>query len=1003
VSNKPSLNASAFPEGLSGPLPRRRLLLRRWAARLLWISLGLLLAAGMGHELKTSALQARLFSAWAARMTYRVMPGASPLTAFPQSGPFDRLRGYADLGRFEARLRERGFEIVRQARVSENLARAVAWGISPPYREPVVAALSIRGADGSLLYDARRPDRFFESFDEVPPLIAKTLVFMENRELLDPFDPRTNPAIEWKRLAKAGLVFAGGKLGLPLPTEGGSTLATQLEKFRHSPGGRTPSPLEKLRQVTSASLQAYRDGMDTRPARHEIVADYLDTMPLAAAPGYGELYGLGEGLYAWFGLSLAEVRAGLGSDRLEVRAPAYKHVLTLLAAVRAPTFYLIRSRDALRERVDNYTRLLRDAGIIEPELARAVMETPVRFLPHAPIALPPSFVRHKATTALRTQLVDLLDVPSLYDLNRLDLSVDSTIDPDLQDTVIDLFHHLADRGFVAAHGLNQKYLLEGEDPSRVVYGMMLFERTPQGNLLRVQADTLDQPFDVNQGVKMELGSTAKARTLAHYLEIVAQLHRELSGLPAAELRRLERQARDPITKWAAGTLAVRGAIGLEELLEASLDRRYSASPGETFFTGGGRHTFHNFDRDDNGRVMPVREALRRSTNLVFIRLIRDLVRFHRARLPYDVDAVLHDLADPTRKKMLEEIADGEAREALRHAYRRYRSLALAAIVQRLLGRRAGAPRQLAMLYYAWHRGADGQPLSAWLAQHGAAVSPNQVARLQRAYDNPRLNVSDFGYLLSRHPLDVWVAGEMAREPGLSWDDVLARSAGARRTASAWLFKTRNRRAQDLRLRIRVEEDAFARMTPYWQRLGFPFERLEPTYATAIGSSSDRPAALAELMGIILNDGVRRQPIRLTELRFAAGTPYESVFRPGVREERVMEPEVARTLREGLASVVSSGTARRLSGAFATRDGKPVIAGGKTGSGDNRYRTFSRSGAETSSRPINRTAAFVFYIGDRYYGVLTAFVPGRASGRYGFTSALPVTILKLLAPEIDARL
>ena len=193
------------------------------------------------------------------------------------------------------------------------------------------------------------------------------------------------------------------------------------------------------------------------------------------------------------------------------------------------------------------------------------------------------------------------------------------------------------------------------------------------------------------------------------------------------------------------------------------------------------------------------------------------------------------------------------------------------------------------------------------------------------------------------------------------------------------------------------------MTPYWQRLGFPFERLEPTYATAIGSSSDRPAALAELMGMILNDGVRRPPIRLTELRFAVGTPYESVFRPGVQEERVMEPAVARTMRQALAGVVSSGTARRLSGAFKTRDGSPMIAGGKTGSGDNRYRTFSRSGAETSSRPVNRTAAFVFYIGDRYYGVLTAFVPGRASGAYKFTSALPVSVLKLLAPEIDARL
>ena len=41
-------------------------------------------------------------------------------------------------------------------------------------------------------------------FEELPPLLVNTLLFLENRELLDPFDPRSNPVIEWDRLAKAG-------------------------------------------------------------------------------------------------------------------------------------------------------------------------------------------------------------------------------------------------------------------------------------------------------------------------------------------------------------------------------------------------------------------------------------------------------------------------------------------------------------------------------------------------------------------------------------------------------------------------------------------------------------------------------------------------------------------------------------------------------------------------------------------------------------------------------
>ena len=56
-----------------------------------------------------------------------------------------------------------------------------------------------------------------------------------------------------------------------------------------------------------------------------------------------------------------------------------------------------------------------------------------------------------------------------------------------------------------------------------------------------------------------------------------------------------------------------------------MERRYSASPAERFFTGGGVHTFANFKREDNGKVPTVREALRDSVNLAFVRLMRDIV------------------------------------------------------------------------------------------------------------------------------------------------------------------------------------------------------------------------------------------------------------------------------------------------------------------------------------------------------------------------------------------
>src|SRR3546814_3871472 len=116
----------------------------------------------------------------------------------------------------------------------------------------------------------------YPDFNAVPPLVVNALLFIENRELLNPDTPRRNPAVEWDRLGRAVLGYATG--GLLMPSgPGGSTIATQLEKMRHSPGGRTDTPVEKLRQMVSASMRAYRDGPDTMDERRQLVVDVLNS------------------------------------------------------------------------------------------------------------------------------------------------------------------------------------------------------------------------------------------------------------------------------------------------------------------------------------------------------------------------------------------------------------------------------------------------------------------------------------------------------------------------------------------------------------------------------------------------------------------------------------------------------------------------------------------------------------------------------------------------------
>ena len=134
-------------------------------------------------------------------------------------------------------------------------------------------------------------------------------MFVENRELLDAVHPRRNPALEWDRLGQAGLSSRATHSASAAPPPGGSTLATQIEKFRHSRRGVTSSPLEKLRQITAASLRAYRGGPDTREVRRDLVVDYLNSLPLAAAPGHGEVLGLRDGLEAWYGADFDALNA----------------------------------------------------------------------------------------------------------------------------------------------------------------------------------------------------------------------------------------------------------------------------------------------------------------------------------------------------------------------------------------------------------------------------------------------------------------------------------------------------------------------------------------------------------------------------------------------------------------------------------------------------------------------------------------------------------------------
>jgi hypothetical protein len=155
------------------------------------------------------------------------------------------------------------------------------------------------------------------------------------------------------------------------------------------------------------------------------------------------------------------------------------------------------------------------------------------------------------------------------------------------------------------------------------------------------------------------------------------------------------------------------------------------------------------------------------------------------------------------------------------------------------------------------------------------------------------------------------------------------------------------------------------------------------------------------MGIILNDGVQLPTVEIEQLQFAAGTPYETrmALTPAA-PKRVFAPEIAQTVRRALMNVVSEGTGTRFRGAYLTPDGHPLVVGGKTGTGDNRFKSFGAGQHLVESRVVDRTATFVFFLGDRFYGTITAYVAGSEAAKYHFTSALAVQLLKSLTPHLQ---
>jgi membrane peptidoglycan carboxypeptidase len=976
-----------------------------------WIIVMLVVARLVQQEVQKSKWQAHYLTKITKQLGFKLRPGVSESIRFPKTGPYDERLGYTLLPDAIARLEKQGFQITAQTVISPMMASlADNYGLFPIYHEKSQAGLRITDYSGELIFNSAYPLYNYPDFAAIPPLVLNTLLFIENRELLNEERVNLNPAIEWDRLGLAGVQMLANKVGLVDSVPGGSTLATQIEKYRHSPSGFTNSITDKFRQMSTASLRAYMQGSDTRAMRKEIALSYLNSMPLAATPRLGEIHGLGDGLSAWFNADFNQINKLLApsvvnanSEISPEQALAYRQVLSILLSQRRPSYLLGKGFNSLTNLTDSYLRLMAEQGVISENLKNAALKVTVDRLPKLEATTPQLFTEKKTQTLLRTRLTKMLGVKSNYELDRIDLTVKTALDYRDQQSVTEALRQLNTASFARSAGIFGERMLDTAiDLAPVTYSLMLFERGRTGNMLRIQTDSYDQPLDINEGIRLDLGSTAKLRTMVHYLEVISDMYSGYKRMSQKKLAKLELHPRDHLSAWVVEQLELNPQLTRNELLNLALDKKYSASPDEYFYTGGGVHHFNNFTKDEDIKIMSVRHALRDSVNLVFIRLMRDLVYYHLYK-PEGIARWLETANAPRRKEYLQKFADDEGRVYLQRFYKRYKDKTADEIQESLSKQVLAKPARLTMLYQALHPKTNIGELTEFLTTHlsKTALKGVDIEALHENYTIQNYGLQDRGFITKVHPLELWLARYMIKHPNASYQQMMTASSKQRQLVYKWLFDKHQKNAQRQRIMNLLEIEAFKEIHKSWQQAGYPFSALTPSYASSIGASGDRPAALAELVGILLNDGIKLPSVRFERLHFAKNTPYETLMEktPG-SGKRVIAPEVAKVAREALVGVVEGGTAGRLQGVYTDADGKPLVVGGKTGTGDHRKEIWGAGGKLIESRFISRAATFAFFIGDRFFGVITAYVQGPEAEQYHFTSSLPVQILKSLKPMLS---
>lgn len=156
---------------------------------------------------------------------------------------------------------------------------------------------------------------------------------------------------------------------------GGSILVIQIEKYCYFVEGCIGSIGDKLWQMFLVSVCSYCEGLVNFVVCQDIVFIYFNLVLLLVVLGYGEVIGLVDGLWVWYGVDYWQVGEVFdGKVGFVVQGLVLCQVLVLMIVYCWFFFYLVLCGcDELDWMIDSYLWVLIQVGVIEVLLCDVVL------------------------------------------------------------------------------------------------------------------------------------------------------------------------------------------------------------------------------------------------------------------------------------------------------------------------------------------------------------------------------------------------------------------------------------------------------------------------------------------------------------------------------------------------------------------------------------------------------------------------------------------------------